>query len=512
MEYPKQIDKNELFRINILQKAQKDKEIQSLLLAECKDDILFFFNVFGWTYDPRKEENGQSAHIPFITYDFQDKFITGVIQCIRDKQDNTTEKSRDMGYSWMVVVIQVWAFIFQKWSSLYGSYKEDYVDKQGDMDSHFERIRYVLGRLPKWMKPEILEKFKQVSTDDCSISGDTGENFGTGGRRKFVVLDEFALWQNAEKAFRKTRDVSQCRIIGGTPEGRFNVYGKIMTSHEDYAHLSMKKFRLHWSDHPNKTQVWYENEKKNRTPLETAKELDISYDDSVTGAVYKDFQRKANFGKYEFDPELQLYTSWDFGRDMTAIIWIQKDFKTNTCKIIDSFQKTDKDIDFFAAFVNAIPTPGFEYTEKEMNLIEKHQKWKSYYLNHFGDPYNAHNRNVISENTIVKQLSKYGISIQTKSGTLVADRIGKTILALPRYFVDENQLDFIQAITQARYPEVKEGSQRTREQKLPIHNATSHFRTALEYWVDNEPFKVAQDDVSAIREYRAKMHSLNSRK
>ena len=487
MDYPKTIDGNEKFRINTLQKALKEKKLQSLLLAECRDNPLFFINVFGWTYDPRREEVGDTAHLPFITYEYQDKFITGVIQCIRDGQDNITEKSRDMGYSWMIVAIQVWAFLFQEWSSLYGSYKEDYVDKQGDMDSHFERIRYMLSRLPRWMKPVIQDKYMNISSGDCSISGDAGQNFGTGGRRKFVVLDEFALWQFAEKAFRKTRDLSKCRIIGGTPEGRFNVYGKIMTKHKDYEHINIRKFTLHWKDHPLKDWVWYEKEKKNRTPLDLAKEVDISYDDSVTGAVYKDFQKKINFGKHIFDPNLSLYTSWDFGRDMTAILWIQKDFTNNSCYLIDSFQKTDKDIDFFAAFVNGIPTPGFSYTEKEMDLIEKHNKWKSYYFNHFGDPHNAHNRNVISENTIVKQLSKYDIHIQTKTGTVVADRINKTILSLPRYYIDDNQIDFIQAMTQARYPEVKEGSQGTQEKRLPVHDATSHYRTAFEYFVDSEP-------------------------
>jgi hypothetical protein len=94
-------------------------------------------------------------------------------------------------------------------------------------------------------------------------------------------MDEFQQRQFAKTALRKTRDVTPCRIMGGTPEGRFNEYGKIMTNHPDYSHLTLKKYRLHWSQHPNKTPQRYEEQKKIRTRLEIAQELDISYDDSV---------------------------------------------------------------------------------------------------------------------------------------------------------------------------------------------------------------------------------------
>jgi hypothetical protein len=54
-----------------------------------------------------------------------------------------------------------------------------------------------------------------------------------------------------------------------------------MTNHPDYVHIKIKKYRLHWSQHPLKTQAWYERQKATRTKLEVAQELDISYDNSV---------------------------------------------------------------------------------------------------------------------------------------------------------------------------------------------------------------------------------------
>jgi len=85
-----------------------------------------------------------------------------------------------------------------------------------------------------------------------------------------------------------------------------------MTNHPDYVHLKIKKFRLHWTAHPLKTQEWYEHQKQIRTKLDVAKELDISYDDSVTGAVYPSFTDKVKIKPVEYDPNLKTYTSWDF--------------------------------------------------------------------------------------------------------------------------------------------------------------------------------------------------------
>ena len=102
------------------------------------------------------------------------------------------------------------------------------------MDSFFERCRFVVEKLPDWMKPkDMISKYMWISSKSLSaeISWDAGENFWTWWRRKFVILDEFALRQFAEKAFRKTKDVTNCRVFWWTPEWRFNIYWKLMTNH-----------------------------------------------------------------------------------------------------------------------------------------------------------------------------------------------------------------------------------------------------------------------------------------
>lgn len=487
--YPKEIQENKRYRLQVLQQAEHNPELQVLLRERCLRDILFFVNVFGWTYDPRREP----SQIPFITYEYQDDTLLKLVACIEHEKDCAIEKSRDMGASWMMVALQVYGFLVG-WSSLYGSYKEDYVDSVGDMDSHFERIRFFIEMLPTWLQPrDISSTFMSISSQEtkCGISGDAGQNFGTGGRRKFVIMDEFALWQHDKKAFRKTKDISRCHIYLGTPEGKYNVYGQMMTRTGEFENLDIVRIRLHWSLHPLKTQEWYEAEKRKRTAIDIAKELDISYEDSVTGAVYPEFNERVSITTTQFNPSLPLFTSWDFGRDMNAIIWFQKDWYTNRVYAIDAYQVPNKPIEFMAAFITGEPSIDpvtglpYVYDDEEMRMIDRHRDWKDAYAMHCGDPYNASSLQTNAQSSIKQILRTFGIEIVTKTKTSLEERIRKTHLLLPRLTVDKNLLYVIQAMTQSRYPE--DTKSMTREKTKPIHDVYSHSRTAMEYFADNEP-------------------------
>lgn len=508
-EIIKDYEHNLKYRLELLTEAKNNTKLQSLLIKACEEDPIYFCNYFCWTYDPRTEERD----LPFITYDFQDQHLKDLVWCIENDQDFIFDKSRDMGASWLAVVIQYWGWRFKGWGQLYGSYKENYVDEKGNLDSNFERLRYLISRLPHWMNPpDMIDKYMNISSESigADIAGDSGANFGTGGRRKVVWLDEFSYWQYDFLAFRKTADITNCRIFFGTPNGRFNIFGKIMTGHDDYRHLKFKKKSLIWSLHPLKTKKWYEEQKLKRTKLDMAKEIDLSYDESVQGAVYKDFARLARFGKYKFDPQKMLYSSWDFGRDTTAIIWMQKDFDTDEIYIIDAYENKDKDIEFYAAFITGLETAGFNYIEEEKEIIEKHSHWKHKYANHFGDPYNGDSKSVVTQSTVKTQLAKYGINLTLKTGTSLEERIKKTELAIRRMKVNDSLTNFIQAIVQSRYPKVKENSQNTSEKTKPIHDTCSHFRTALEYAIDNEPRSIKKEGGDPMQRYLDKLKSKNT--
>ena len=51
--YAKTPPENLKQRLILISKANSDVELQQILMRKCKEDPLFFFNVFLWTYKPK---------------------------------------------------------------------------------------------------------------------------------------------------------------------------------------------------------------------------------------------------------------------------------------------------------------------------------------------------------------------------------------------------------------------------------------------------------------------------
>ena len=116
----------------------------------CADDVLFWINYFCWTHNPRLDP----AVIPFVTYPFQDEAIREIEEAIRSGHDVVIEKSRDMGASWLNVLVPLHQMQFDPMKSfLFVSRNESYVDEQGNPKSLFWKMDFLLKHQPKWLKP-----------------------------------------------------------------------------------------------------------------------------------------------------------------------------------------------------------------------------------------------------------------------------------------------------------------------------------------------------------------------
>ena len=483
-------ENNKAKRLEILKYTSPEGWVE--IIRKCKEDPIFFFNMFLWTYNPRLA----IPHVPFITYPYQDDFIKQIVESVEVGIDVWIEKSRDMWLSWVMLGIFLWWFLFKEWSVLLGSYKEDYVDAQWNMDSAFERLRYMVKRLPKQMRPkDLLNKYMNLSAPWCwEISWDVWVNFWTWGRRKVVFMDEFALRPRDETALQKTKDVTECRIFWGTPNGTGNVYGKVMTNHKAYRHLLNKKIRLPRRLHPLKTNTWYEFQKMTRTATDLAQEVDISYETSVVNAVYPLFLQMATKGTYVYDVSRHTYWSRDFGRDSIAFCLRQKDFQTGNVYLIKSFRRVNWNIKDFAGLVLWKPYAGnsWVYDERDFKIMKFMQLVR--FHDHFWDPYNSDSRTVVSDDSIRKALSEMWINLTTNRKSTLRERITKTQLWMNRLFYDKDNYEWEQSIIQSHYPQKSENRELTTEQRQPVHDENSHFRTCTEYFFDNEPLVSWDDD------------------
>lgn len=446
----------------------------------------FFINTFGWTFDPRPEH--EPYHLPFITFEYQERAIAMVIDHIDNGRDLFIEKSRDMGISWLIFVwIILWYWLFRDGVSfLDGSYKEALVDDR-TLDSLFGKLDYALRALPSWLLPPHFKfdkhrtKLRLVNPANSNlISGDTmNPDFARGSRKTAVLFDELGFWDYAQDAWGSAGDSTSCRIANSTPKG-YNFNAMLRESGIDIA-------TFHWKDHPLKDEKWYEFEKNRRSPEEVAQELDISYSKSQEGRCYPEWNDQfVKRGSFPYDPDLPLLVGWDFGKtDDTAIIWMQEE-RDGRFRIVDTYRKTGKNIDFFVPFVTGIiPSDTVEkyaYTPEEIEIIYEHRNWSK--GTHFGDPAGRF-RNQVSDETVISVLRRYGIIMNFKDAWKTfpnRKRATKDVL-MDGINLNQNARTsyFDICISNAAFPIVKnEGVPEIRSLE-PKHDYTSHYRSALEY-------------------------------
>lgn len=490
VDYPKSGTENLKFRLLLLNKCETDENLRHVIKERCRRDIWYFFNVFLFTFDPRTE--GKS--LPFITYEFQDEYLWDLDKALNSGYDLLTEKSRAMGASWLMLGFLLHKWLFKpKFTALLGSYIEDLVDNR-TIDSHFGRLDYLLDRLPEWMRPNGFDMGKHrnsMKLDNPETEGIINgyaptERFSRAGRYDCIFVDELAFWKHARSAWTAMGDATKVRYVTSTPNGKGNLFADLALK------STIKKCVLHWRQHPLKDEAWYENEKKRRTEEEVAQELDINYNKSVTGRVYPGFD-EWNFNETQkYNKDEPLFVSWDFGlSDETALIWLQVN-REGTVRIIDSFQKSGVGIDFFVPFVTGEIKSfrKYKYTDEEFEKIEAHKGWQD--AIHYGDP-TGDNMSQTSRTSVIKQLREIGIYVQSKRGIefTFKQRHTATQLLIRRLKVDKSLDDFIDAMQNARFPKKSELSQSTNEVTKPIHDWTSHYRTALEFYAVNEDLRRA---------------------
>ena len=262
--------------------------------AKCQDGIdglLHWFYYWAWTADPRPD--APLYAVPFALFPFQEDGVEWLWRLIYEKRtDGTVDKSRDMGVSWMVV-----GFGVHQWSAapkrapffaLYGSRKEDFVDTRGDMDSLFEKIRFVVNLLPGWMLPrgwkpkEHSPYMKLVNPETGStLKGESSnDDFGRGGRQTLIVFDEHASFPSGGyAAWTASSESTRTRLGISTPKGKFNKFAEVR--HDD----NTPSLSFHWKKHPWKDARWYEWQATRMSPVERAQELDLDYEGSLAGRL-----------------------------------------------------------------------------------------------------------------------------------------------------------------------------------------------------------------------------------
>lgn len=252
------------------------------------------------TYNPRK---GKNKWMPFVFFKRQDEFVDYLEGLRKDGQNGLIEKCRDIGATWIACAYTVWAWIFVEEVAIgWGSRKQELVDKIGDPDSIFEKIRLLIKRLPEiWVpegfKPRDHATFMKLTnpTNGAVVAGESGDNIGRGGRKTFFVKDESAHYERPEKIEAALGDNTDVQIDISSVNGLGNVFhrrregGTVWTPDAEIEPGQVRVFIFDWRDHPEKTQEWYD-QRKARAVREGmqhvfAQEVDRNYSAAVQNTI-----------------------------------------------------------------------------------------------------------------------------------------------------------------------------------------------------------------------------------
>lgn len=251
------------------------------------------------TFDPRTV----TKWMPFIFFQRQYALVQFLHELRLTQQSGLIEKCRDAGATWVACAYSVWSFLFIPNDAIgWGSRKESLVDKLGDADSIFEKMRLIIGRLPEIWKPMDWNPRSHASymkiinpENGANISGEAGDNIGRGGRKSIFLKDESAWYPRPELIEAALGDNTNVQVDISSVNGLGNVFHRRRESGQEW-HIGhaitsgiVRVFVIDWRDHPAKTQEWYD-QRKSKFVAEGmahvfAQEVDRDYSSAVSNTI-----------------------------------------------------------------------------------------------------------------------------------------------------------------------------------------------------------------------------------
>ncbi|AWB21228.1 TerL protein [Methylobacterium currus] len=230
-----------------------------------------FINHWAITYDPRLASGELPAKLPFILFRRQADLVTFLLACLHGEENGLVEKCRDAGATWVCCAFSVWLWLFWPGAAVgWGSRKEQLVDRIGDADSIFEKMRIIVRGLPRQFWPAGFSPVDHMTymrlinpENDASITGEAGDNIGRGGRKLIYFKDESAHYERPEKIEAALADNTRVQIDISSVNGLGNVFHRRREAGSDWQGGPVTKgktnvFVFDWRDHPGKDQAWYD--------------------------------------------------------------------------------------------------------------------------------------------------------------------------------------------------------------------------------------------------------------
>jgi hypothetical protein len=307
LQIPKTLAGNIAWRRKLIDAAKTSATWRRRLKQASASSPVFWLNAFGWTFLQKRINvagketaviGDRAAHVPFVTWKVQDESLLTLRAAIEGGHDALISKARDMGASWLCVAIIQWFWQFRPATTfLELSRKEVLVDRPGDMDSLFEKHRYLLKWQPEWLRPQrVKDNRLHLENQDIgtAIMGEsTNRDAGQASRKTAILLDEFARVADGDEIDLSTADTTACRIFNSTPGGPNTQFTRIYRTMKAGTRSGVI-VELPWWRHPDKgrgaeqvldtesgrlkwTSPWYKDQVARRSKRNVAQNLDMEH-------------------------------------------------------------------------------------------------------------------------------------------------------------------------------------------------------------------------------------------
>jgi hypothetical protein len=255
------------------------------------------------TYDPRNAGSKVPATMPFVLFKRQRDLVEFLLACLKGEEAGLIEKCRDMGATWLCAAFSVWLWLFWPGAAVgWGSRKEQLVDKIGDPDSIFEKMRMLIKSLPReflpvGFNPGLHMTYMKIINPETgsTITGEAGDNIGRGGRKLIYFKDESAHYERPELIEAALGDNTRVQIDISSVNGLGNVFHRRREAGQEWVPGEpaipgvTNVFVMDWSDHPAKTMAWYLARKAKATADGLlhifAQEVDRDYSAAIAGVI-----------------------------------------------------------------------------------------------------------------------------------------------------------------------------------------------------------------------------------
>jgi hypothetical protein len=274
------------WRLDKLNQIRANPSVLPALSQFYKDNPAQFIIDWGVTFDPRNVERKLPAVVPFVLFPKQEEWVQWFMERWKNQEPGITEKTRDMGMSWLTVAMASTVCLFNEGVAVgFGSRKEEYVDKIGSPKSLFWKARTFVDMLPAEFKrgwdvdkhaPHMRIMFPSTGS---VITGESGDGIGRGDRSSFYIVDESAFLERPQLVEASLSATTNCRQDISTPNGMGNPFAQKRHAGK------IKVFTFHWRDDPRKDDAWYEKQLRDLDPITIAQEIDINYSASVEGVL-----------------------------------------------------------------------------------------------------------------------------------------------------------------------------------------------------------------------------------